>query len=189
MAICERLNLHKPIGSQSQYSMLVRTENEVEYLNLYQKYNYGLVGWSPLAGGFLTGKYLNGISEQEVNRFNDPKSPFPIELLKNLYYNANATEKTNNVVKQLSELAEKELGATLAHLAIAWAIKYQYTSSALIGARNAAQLEDCLKSIDLIEKWTPEFEGKVNKILDTTPTPRMDFRAWKPSDPIRPVAQ
>lgn len=160
----------------------------MEYLNLYQKYSYGLVCWSPLAGGFLTGKYLNGISEQEVNRFNDPKSPFPLEMLKELFYNTNATEKNLNVLKQLAELAEKE-GATLAHLAVAWVIKYQYTSSALIGARNVAQLEDSLKSIDLLEKWTPEFEAKVNKILGTTPAPRMDFRAWKPSNPIRPVAQ
>lgn len=62
LAVCERLNLHKPIGTQSQYNMLVRTEHEVEYLNLYQKYNYGLTAYSPLAGGFLTGKYINGIS-------------------------------------------------------------------------------------------------------------------------------
>ena len=109
--------------------------------------------------------------------------------MKKLYNYGNATEKSNSVIKQLSELAEKEFGATLTQLALAWAIKYQYTSSALVGARNAAQLEDCLKSIGLVEKWTPEFEGKVNKILGTTPAPRMDFRAWKPSDPIRPVAQ
>ena len=161
----------------------------MEFLNLYQKYNYGLIGWSPLAGGFLTGKYLNGINEQEVHRFNDKNSPFPLELMKEIFFDAHADEKNNSVIKQLSELAEKEFGATLAQLALAWAIKYQYTSSVLTGARNAAQLEDCLKSIGLVEKWTPEFEGKVNKILGTTPAPRMDFRAWKPSDPIRPVAQ
>ena len=44
--------------------MLVRTEMEVEYESLYTKYNYGLIAWSPLAGGFLTGRHLNGINEQ-----------------------------------------------------------------------------------------------------------------------------
>ena len=124
-----------------------------------------------------------------MNRFNDPKGPFSLEFMKKLYNYGNATEKSNSVIKQLSELTEKEFGATLAQLALAWAIKYQYTSSALVGARNVAQLDDCLKTIVLVKKSTPEFEGKVNKILGTTPPPRMDFRAWKPSDPIRPVAQ
>lgn len=128
----------------------------MEYLNLYQKYNYGLVGWSPLAGGFLTGKYLNGISEQEVHRFNDPKSPLPVSIMKDLFYDKNATEQNNSAIKQLSDLADKEFGASLAQLAVAWVIKYQYTSSALVGARNAAQLQDTLKALDLIEKWTPE---------------------------------
>jgi aryl-alcohol dehydrogenase-like predicted oxidoreductase len=41
--------------------MLKREENEYEYQLLLEKYSYGLMGWSPLAGGFLTGKYLNGI--------------------------------------------------------------------------------------------------------------------------------
>jgi len=61
LAICERLNLHKPIGAQNQYSMLVREDLEIEYENLFNKYKYGLVAWSPLAGGFLTGKYNDGI--------------------------------------------------------------------------------------------------------------------------------
>lgn len=160
----------------------------MEFINLYQKYKYGLIGWSPLAGGFLTGKYLNGISEQEIHRFNDKNSPFPLKLMKEVFYDAHAGEKNNSVIKQLSELADKEFGATLAQLALAWAIKYQYTSSVLTGARNVAQLLDCLKSIDLVEKWTPETEKRINKLLGTTPTPRMDFRAWKPSASIRPVA-
>ena len=37
-AICERLNLHKPIGAQNEYSMLTRKENEVEYLGLFKKF-------------------------------------------------------------------------------------------------------------------------------------------------------
>jgi aryl-alcohol dehydrogenase-like predicted oxidoreductase len=42
--------------------MLNRTEIEIDYETLFSKYNYGLIAWSPLAGGFLTGKYLEGIS-------------------------------------------------------------------------------------------------------------------------------
>ena len=67
--------------------MMVREEVEVEYLTLCEKYHYGLVGWSSLAGGFLTGKYLNGIPENELNRFTDNSFYFPMDLLKGLYYN------------------------------------------------------------------------------------------------------
>lgn len=93
-------------------------------MNLFQKYNYGLVGWSPLAGGFLTGRHFEGVSEAELNRFNDTKSSFPVELIKALYYDTNATEKNIRNLKALSDLAQKELDCKLLHLALAWAIKY-----------------------------------------------------------------
>lgn len=50
-----------------------------------------------------------------------------------------------------------------------------------------AQLEDSLKALELMEKLTPEIEAKVNKILDTTPTPRINFLNWTPYPPSRPV--
>jgi aryl-alcohol dehydrogenase-like predicted oxidoreductase len=43
--------------------MLVRKEIEFEYQKLFEAYGYGLVCWSPLAGGYLTGKHLNGIAQ------------------------------------------------------------------------------------------------------------------------------
>lgn len=87
--------------------MLTRKENEIEYLTLFKNYNYGLVGWSPLAGGFLTGKYFEGLTETEINRFNDKSSPFPVELMKGLYYDGNATEKNLRNLKELSDIAQK----------------------------------------------------------------------------------
>jgi voltage-dependent potassium channel beta subunit len=187
-AVCERLNLHKPIGAQNQYSMLVRADTEVEHALLFSKHNYGLIAWSPLAGGFLTGKYLNGIPEGDNTRITDNSLGFPLELIKQLFYDDYATEKTINKLKELSTIAEKE-GFKLSHLAVAWCLKYKHLNSALIGARNAAQLEDTLKALDLLEKLTPEFEAQVNKVLDTTPTPRTNFIKWAPYPPARPVAQ
>ena len=77
LAICEKLNLHKPIGSQNEYHMLKRADQEVEFESLFSKYNYGLIAWSPLAGGFLTGKYLDNIPQDVVNRLNDKTFYFP----------------------------------------------------------------------------------------------------------------
>jgi aryl-alcohol dehydrogenase-like predicted oxidoreductase len=66
-------------------------------------------------------------------------------------------------------------------------MKYGHTDSALIGARTAAQLEDSLKAIELLEKLTPELEGKINKVMGTNPTPRMNFLTWTPYPPPRPI--
>jgi aryl-alcohol dehydrogenase-like predicted oxidoreductase len=107
--------------------------------------------------------------------------------LKSLFYTPYAVDKTIKKLQTLSELAES-IGFKLIHLALAWVIKYEYASSALIGARTLAQLEESLKAIDLLEKFTPEFEGKVNKILDTTPAARMNFLKWTPNPPSRIVA-
>lgn len=166
--------------------MLVRNDIEIDYETLFAKYNYGLIAWSPLAGGFLTGKYLNGIDENELTRMTDKSISFPLEVIKALFYSPHATEKTINSLKQISALAEAA-GYKLLHLALAWAIKFVHLDSALIGARTVAQLEDCLRALEYLEKLTPEFEAKVNKILGTTPTARMNYLKWSPNPSIRPV--
>ena len=56
-----------------------------------------------------------------------------------MFYNPYVTEKNNNALIKLEEVA-KELGCKLVHLALAWVLKFQYTNSALIGARNTEQL-------------------------------------------------
>ena len=168
--------------------MLVRAEMEVDYKKLLEDYNYGLVAYSPLAGGFLTGKYNNGIPEDQIVRANDASGWFPLEITKQLFYNQHATDKTVNMLKELTVIAEKH-GHKLTHLAIAWAIKYKHLDSALVGARNAAQLEDTLKALEMYEKLTPELEAEINKVLTTNPTPRMNFLIWAPHAPVRPIAK
>jgi aryl-alcohol dehydrogenase-like predicted oxidoreductase len=127
------------------------------------------------------------MTEDQVNRFNDKHSPFPLGMMKELYYDSNSTEKNLRSLKELTDIAKNELDCKLTHLALAWAIKYQHLSSALVGARTPAQLEDTLKVLDILEKWTPELEVRVNKILDNTPEPRLNAKIWKPYPPVRPM--
>ena len=112
---------------------------------------------------------------------------FSVDLLKGLYYSPFLVEKTVKKLQDLAALADS-LGFKLTHLALAWAMRFVHLDSALIGARTVSQLEDNLKALDLLDKFTPELEAKINNILDTTPTPRMNFLKWTPFDPIRPVA-
>lgn len=168
--------------------MLQRPGVESEYEFLFKKYNYGLIAWSPLAGGFLTGKYLEGIKEDEVNRFTDKRWSIPEEIKKILFYNPFANDKTITSVKELQVVAE-ELKCKLVHLALAWVLKYPYTTSALIGARNVEQLEDCLLALDVLALLTPEVEARINKILNNSPSARFNYSTWSEYPPIRPVAK
>lgn len=61
--VCDRLGLHRPVADQAQYNMLTRKTMEVEYETLFDRHHYGVTAWSPLCGGFLTGKYLDSIPE------------------------------------------------------------------------------------------------------------------------------
>jgi len=112
LAICEKYNLHKPIGAQNEYNMLVRKYAEVEYQSLFEKYNYGLIAWSPLAGGFLTGKHLEGINPNEKTRLTEQLSA-PIEVIKTLFYTPFANEATITNLTRVKKFAEEELGCTL----------------------------------------------------------------------------
>lgn len=58
IGIADRLGLIGPVVEQPQYSLLHREKFEVEYAPLFQKYGYGTMIWSPLAGGYLSGKYM-----------------------------------------------------------------------------------------------------------------------------------
>lgn len=147
--------------------MLVRHEIESEYSNLIKKYNYGLACWSALAGGFLTGKYLDGIDEKEKSRLND-KTSLSVNLLRKIYYEPHANLKTIEALKRLQKLAE-DLKCKIHHLAIAWLIKEEWVSTAIVGARNKEQLLDTLIALEVMKKFTPELEKEINSILDNAP--------------------
>lgn len=69
--------------------MLVREEVEEGYFKLIKKYGYGVACWSALAGGFLTGKYLDGIDENKQSRLND-KTSLSVNFLRKIYYEPHA---------------------------------------------------------------------------------------------------
>lgn len=75
----------------------------------------------------------------------------------------------------------------MTEVAIAWCIKFKHTSTALIGARTVAQLEQSLNALKVLEKITPQVEAKINKIIDTNPETRTNFLTWKAYEPIRPI--
>jgi voltage-dependent potassium channel beta subunit len=152
--IAERHHLHKPVMEQPQYHLLERTKVEKEYARLYDDIGLGLTTWSPLASGLLTGKYLNGIPEGS-------RASLPgYEWLR-----ARLTDKEENAkVQRLSDIANR-LGGTLSQLSIAWCAANPHVSTVITGASNVDQVNENMKSLDILAQLTPEVLAEIDAAI------------------------
>ncbi len=157
--IAERHHLHKPVMEQPQYNMLARERFELEYARLFKDYGYGSTTWSPLASGLLTGKYNDGIPIDSRGALKD------YEWLLPRFTNAEKIGK----VKELGAIAQ-ELGCSSAQLAIAWCLKNPNVSTVITGASRVSQVDENMKSLDLVEKLTAEVMEKIENILQNKPS-------------------
>ena len=176
MGVCERLGLIKPITEQPQYNMLVREKLESEYVPLFDEFKLGTTVWSPLAGGVLTGKYNDEVPPGSRVANADP---FIKTLYDRVFFDEKIYEKRRKALKEIAEIA-KELGCTQAQLALAWVIYNKDVSCALFGASSIAQVEDNIKAVDVYRKLTPEILERIEKVLETRPERKMNWKTWQP---------
>ncbi|RDX46786.1 Aldo/keto reductase [Lentinus brumalis] len=164
--VASKLGLIAPIAEQCQHHMFHRERPEKEYAPLYRKYSIGTTVYSGLARGLLTGKYNNGIPP-------DSRYAVHADFFKQRLAELHSPEGQQQIekVKVLTELAEKELGCSVQHLALAWLAKNPNTSTVILGASKPEQVVDNLKALDVIPKLTPEILEKIEKILDNKPSP------------------
>jgi len=157
LGISERQNLERFITLQSYYSLAGRElERELVPMMLDQK--VGLLPWSPLAGGFLSGKFTRAGAADDQSRRTKFSFP-PVNL-----------EKGYAIVEACQEIA-KAKNATVAQVALAWLLHQPVTTSVIIGARKSSQLADNLGAVDLkfdaddlkkldeVSKLAPEYPG------------------------------
>lgn len=128
-AVSERHGWAKPKVEQPQYSMLWRERVEQEIMPATQPRGIGLVVWSPLAMGMLTGKYDDGVPED--SRFGRE------EWARQRFLSEANAER----VRRLRPIAEG-LGISRAQLALAWALRTPAVSSVIIGATRPDQVDD-----------------------------------------------
>ena len=76
----------------------------------------------------------------------------------------------------------------MAQFALAWVVKNKDVSTAIIGSKKPAQLEENVKALEILDKITPEVEEKIEKALGNRPDSGLDFRTWTPLKPRRVVA-
>ena len=152
--IADKYSLHKPQMEQPHYNMLHRDRVEKEYARLYKEIGLGTTIWSPLASGLLTGKYNDGIPAD---------SRAALKGYEWLQENV-ITPQRIEIVKNLAPIA-KELGCTLAQLALAWCLKNPNVSTVITGASRVSQVHDNLKALQFVEKLTPDVMERIEKVL------------------------
>ena len=156
--VANQHHLIPPTMEQPQYNMFDRFKMEQDYLPVFKNVGLGTTIWSPLAAGFLTGKYNDGFPEGSRLAIKG------FEWLRDRWMQEDRIKK----VKQLTELA-KELNASLASIAIAWCIKNPNVTTAILGATKKEQLLENLKALEVVEKLNPAVIEKIDGILQNKP--------------------
>ena len=135
--VAKEYGLNRFVCEQPPYHILDR-RIERELIPMAQTYGFGIIPWSPLAGGLLTGKYTRENPSPEGARYADVGN--------NARFAARKTEEVYDVVEELAPVAQAK-GVTLAQFALAWCMQQPGVTSPIIGPRTMEQLEDNLGAL------------------------------------------
>jgi aryl-alcohol dehydrogenase-like predicted oxidoreductase len=156
LGISERNHFAKFVSLQAYYTIAGR-DIEREIVPLLTDQKMGLMVWSPLAGGLLSGKYGRHTSPEDSRRVSFDFPPIN-------------KEKAYDIIEVMQEIATAK-GVSVAQIALAWLLHQSVVSSVIIGAKRPEQLEDNLKSteitltmeelaaLDAGSKLSPEYPG------------------------------
>lgn len=176
-AVAERRGYERHVALQAYYSLVGR-ELEHELVPLSVDQGLGILVWSPLAAGFLTGKFRRGEASPEGTRraANGDVGTFD-------------EEQGFDIVEALEEVA-KAHDASVAQTALAWLLTRPAVSSVIVGARRAEQLADNLKAAEL--QLSPDEVTRLNEV-SATPLPypywhQQQFNAERLPPAMRPWA-
>jgi aryl-alcohol dehydrogenase-like predicted oxidoreductase len=151
--VAETRGRERFVCEQPPYSMLTRGI-ERDLLPTTLKYGMGTIVWSPLGGGWLSGRYRKGVEIEESQRAKRIPGRFDLSLPEN--------QRKLDAADELAQLAEK-FGLTLVNMAIAFVIEHPGVTSAIIGPRTMEQLETQLGAGDIT--LPPELLDEIDKIV------------------------
>src|SRR6185295_9299086 len=157
LAVSREQRLERFRCSQSYYSLAGR-DLEREMIPLLKDQGLGLLVWSPLAGGFLSGKFTRDSGDEAARR---AKFDFPPVN----------KEKGFDILDVAKEIADRH-GVSVAQIALAWILANSAVTSVIIGARKPSQLEDNLKAIDV------RLSAEDMKALDEVSRLAAEYPAW-----------
>jgi aryl-alcohol dehydrogenase-like predicted oxidoreductase len=149
--------LARPVTLQPQYNLLVR-EIEWEIVPACESTGLGLLPWSPLGGGWLTGKYARDARPTGATRLGEDPGR-GVEA----YDRRSVHQRTWDVIEAVESVASAR-GVSMAQVALAWLIDRPMVSSVILGARTAEQLHDNLGAAGL--HLTPDETARLDTASD-----------------------
>ena len=149
--VSETRSLERFVCVQPQYS-LVERNIEREILPVCQEEGLAVIPWSPLGGGFLSGKYRRGEEPPEDSRIAEA-----VESMEE-HWNRRATERNWRTLDAVSEISE-ETGKSYAQISLNWLLRQEGVTAPIIGAKRMEQLEDNLGAVG----WALD-EGQVERL-------------------------
>jgi voltage-dependent potassium channel beta subunit len=157
IGVARQYGLNPPVVEQPQYHLFHRHRVEAELDELCKEYGLGLVTYSPLYNGILSGKYNAGIPAG---------SRAALESMG--WIRDKITEDTLDAVRQLTALAG-DLDLTTAQLAIAWILRRKEVSSVITGASRLEQLDENLSAAEAVPMLTDDVLEHIEQIMGNTP--------------------
>jgi aryl-alcohol dehydrogenase-like predicted oxidoreductase len=155
----ENLGLEKYVTAQMYYSLVGRSL-EYEFQSFAEYHNIGILVWSPLAGGFLSGKYSRANPAPAGTRFAEAGAFVPFDK-----------EMGYRVVEALKEIAGRH-DVSPARVALSWLLGRPAVSSVIVAARKAEQLEDNIRAVDL------QLSDDDVRLLDAASDPGVPYPKW-----------
>jgi aryl-alcohol dehydrogenase-like predicted oxidoreductase len=151
--VAEKRGRERFICEQPPYSLLVR-QVESEVLPVCQRYGMGVIPWSPLSGGWLSGKWRKGQDAPTSSRAGRLPHRFDLSIPEN--------QRKLDAVEELALLAE-EAGMPLIHMAIAFVMRHPAVTAPIIGPRTMEQLESQLGAADV--ELSDELLDRIDEIV------------------------
>jgi aryl-alcohol dehydrogenase-like predicted oxidoreductase len=166
--VAERRGLGRFVTEQPPYSILVRGI-EADVLPTAEKYGMGIIPWSPLAGGWLTGRYRKGQDVPESHR---------AQRLPGRYDLSNPGNRAKlDAAEELALLAD-DAGLSLIHLALAFTLAHPAVTAPIIGPRTMEQLESQLGAVDVM--LGDDVLDRIDKIVPPGVTLNRDDSGYLP---------
>jgi aryl-alcohol dehydrogenase-like predicted oxidoreductase len=165
--VAEKRGLSRFVCEQPPYSILVRGV-EAEILPTCHRYAMGVIPWSPLAGGWLSGRYRKG-TETTSHRADRIPARYDLSMPEN--------QRKLDAVERLAQLAE-QAGLTLIHLALAFVLNNPAVTAAIVGPRTLDQLDGQLGAVDV--RLSDEVLDAIDEIVPPGTTLNPVDAGWRP---------
>ena len=160
VSTAKAMGVSAPVTLQQQYSLVYR-ENEYEVIPAALHNGVGILPWSPLAAGFLTGKYSRSDEASTKGRLTSD-NPMNQHQANDVFH-SDRQWKTIDTVKAIAE----RIGATPSQVSLAWVAAQPAVTAPIIGARTMEQLTDNLGAADLV--LDADAIETLNKVSAPTP--------------------